>query len=53
MKLLKWIKELINPKSQEVEVEPFADLEKEKTSELVIKPTPVKKKKARKSKKGK
>jgi hypothetical protein len=52
MFLLKWIKKIFNPES-EVETDPFADLQKEKTSELVVKPASVKKKTTHKSKKGK
>lgn len=46
MFLLKWIKNLFNPE-KEVTVEPFSDLNKETTSEVVVKPTPTKPKRKR------
>lgn len=36
MKMLKWIREFFNPELKEID--PFKDLTKEKTSEMVIKP---------------
>lgn len=44
MKLLKWVKSLFNPESENIE--PFPELSvKERTSEVVIKPQPPKSKK--------
>lgn len=53
MKILKWIKSLFSPESQEVVAEPFPELKKEKTAELVVKPSPPKKKTRKKPSKGK
>ena len=36
MKMLKWIREFFNPELKEID--PFKDLPKEKTSEMIIKP---------------
>ena len=54
MFLVKWIKNLFNPE-KEVVVEPFSDLNKETTSEVVVKPAPTKpkRKKTKKSTGGK
>ena len=36
MKLLKWFRQLFSPETENID--PFADIKKEKTSEIVVKP---------------
>lgn len=48
MKLLNWFKKLLSPEIEHIE--PFPGLVKEKTTEVLIKPTPTKPRKTTKKK---